>query len=91
MKNVVTGAGSHDFQLRFRAFSTLFDDAGRSGEEAGERSYVGVSSPIEEVVEKKGFDGTTVKKKWVSGVKEREDEGRREKGEKFVKIILSKQ
>ena len=53
-KNAVTGAGSRDFQLHFHAFSTLFDDAGGSGEEAGRRSYVEVSSPIGEVAGKRG-------------------------------------
>ena len=60
------GARSHDFQLRFRAFSTLFDDAGGSSEEAYGWSYVVVSSSVREVVEKRGFDGAIVKKKWVS-------------------------
>ena len=53
-KNAVTGAGLINFQLRFRAFLALFDDAGRSGEEAGGRSYVVVSSSVREVVEKRG-------------------------------------
>ena len=66
-KNAMIGVGSRDFQLRFHAFPALFDDAGGSGEEVGWRSYVRVFSSVEEVVEKRGFDGAIVKKKWVSG------------------------
>ena len=66
-KNAVTRIWSRDFQLRFCAFPTLFDDVGGSGEEAGGRSYIGVSLSVGEVARKRGFDGARIKKKWVSG------------------------
>ena len=44
-----------------------------------------MSSPVREVIGTRGFGGAIMKQKWVSGVEQREDEGRREKGKKFVK------